>query len=69
MTSLVGIGLVVPVPVLVVLNLVLVVLEGQVAALRWAGGKAGTTGGGCTGGSCNLCGPPSAMVAYICSLT
>ena len=32
MTSLVGVGLVVPVPVLVVLGLVLIVLEGQVVA-------------------------------------
>ena len=34
-----------------------------------AGSMSGSTGGGHTGGSCSAGGPPSVMVAYICSLT
>ena len=68
MTSLMGVDLVVPVPVLVVLDLVLVVLEGEDVALK--GLMAWLAQQGCgSGGSCGAGGPPSAMAAYICSLT
>ena len=41
---------------------------GETGCSEGAGGTAGTTGGGHTGGSCSAGGPPSAMAAYICSL-
>ena len=67
MTSLVGVGLVVPVPVLVVQSCTCT--GGATGCSSGAGSVAGTTGGVCTGGFCGVDGPPSAMVAYICSLT
>ena len=74
MISLLGVSLAVPVPVLVVLDLVLGLLEGQVVALEdrwllWRGRwHSWLNRDGHTQGSHSVGGPLSAMIAYIYSL-